>query len=270
MRLWRPEGHPDLLFAEGTYTSCASEPRGEYSVALITGRRMLAHRGRQRITFAPGDLGIWDPGAGHGGEMSDGSPWRCRTMVIEPTGIATDGQLFADYEFPDPKVVDVGLARRFARLFRAFTEPESRLRRDVLLTEWVRDAVRRSPAARPRRVTTRVDQRVLDRARQYLAERSADNIGLDELASAAGTDRDRLVRLFRYRFGVPPHQFQIAQRVRQARHLLERGVSPAEAAVTVGFHDQSHLHRHFTRSLGLTPRAYAVAVGPQVSKRRSL
>jgi transcriptional regulator GlxA family with amidase domain len=31
----------------------------------------------------------------------------------------------------------------------------------------------------------------------------------------------------------------------------------ADVAVAVGFHDQAHLHRHFTRMLGITPGRYA-------------
>jgi AraC-like DNA-binding protein len=66
----------------------------------------------------------------------------------------------------------------------------------------------------------------------------------------------RLIRLFRERTGLPPHAFQVAHRVRRARRLLEAGAPIAAAAAEAGFADQSHLHRHFRRSLGLTPRQY--------------
>jgi len=38
--------------------------------------------------------------------------------------------------------------------------------------------------------------------------------------------------------------------------LLETGETIAQAARATGFADQSHLHRHFQRSLGLTPAKY--------------
>jgi AraC-like DNA-binding protein len=56
--------------------------------------------------------------------------------------------------------------------------------------------------------------------------------------------------------GLPPHALQLAQRVRAARRLLEAGEPIAETAVATGFADQSHLHRHFRRSLGVTPGQY--------------
>ena len=59
---------------------------------------------------------------------------------------------------------------------------------------------------------------------------------------------------------MPPHRFQLAQRVRLARRLLERGVPIAAVAAATGFADQSHLHRHFKRGLDLTPGEYAQAL----------
>ena len=38
--------------------------------------------------------------------------------------------------------------------------------------------------------------------------------------------------------------------------MLEAGATIAQAAAATGFADQSHLHRHFQRSLGLTPAKY--------------
>jgi transcriptional regulator GlxA family with amidase domain len=56
---------------------------------------------------------------------------------------------------------------------------------------------------------------------------------------------------------MPPHRYQLAQRIRLARRMLERGIPIAEVAAATGFADQSHLHRHFRRALDLTPREYA-------------
>ena len=40
-----------------------------------------------------------------------------------------------------------------------------------------------------------------------------------------------------------------------ASRLLD-GEPVAEVAAAVGFHDQPHLHRHFTRLVGTTPRRF--------------
>ena len=91
---------------------------------------------------------------------------------------------------------------------------------------------------------------------EYLGDRPERNVGLDELAAAAGIGTFRLIRLFRERTGLPPHAFQVAHRIRFARRLLEASQTIAATAAATGFADQSHLHRHFQRSLGMTPGEY--------------
>ena len=70
----------------------------------------------------------------------------------------------------------------------------------------------------------------LRRACELLGDDLARNVTLAEVAAAAGVSRHRLTRLFRAAFGLPPHRFVLAQRIRAARRLLERGVAPGEVA----------------------------------------
>ena len=112
------------------------------------------------------------------------------------------------------------------------------------------------PSARRDRRSPPATTGPLRLACDYLGDRSERNVGLDELAAAAGIGKFRLIRLFRERTGLPPHALQVAHRIRKARRLLEAGQTIAETAAATGFADQSHLHRHFQRSLGPTPREY--------------
>ena len=45
--------------------------------------------------------------------------------------------------------------------------------------------------------------------------------------------------------------------VTEEKHKNAAGEPIADVASAVGFHDQSHLHRHFTRLVGTTPRRFA-------------
>jgi AraC-like DNA-binding protein len=105
-------------------------------------------------------------------------------------------------------------------------------------------------------------------AREYLHEHLADAVALDELCAVAGMAPFRLVRAFRRAYGVPPHRYQLGLRVARAKELMRCGRELVDVAGEVGFYDQSHLARHFKRHTGVTPRAYALAVGPP-PKRRS-
>ncbi|MFT3775973.1 MAG: helix-turn-helix transcriptional regulator [Minicystis sp.] len=95
------------------------------------------------------------------------------------------------------------------------------------------------------------------RAREYLHDAVAEKVTLDALADHAGLDKFHLVRAFRAEVGLPPYDYLTHVRVARAARLLARGASAAEAAQAVGFYDESQLHRHFRRIIGLTPGRFA-------------
>jgi AraC-like DNA-binding protein len=53
-----------------------------------------------------------------------------------------------------------------------------------------------------------------------------------------------------------PSDYRRQARLRAARRLLTGGAAPARVAAEVGFADQSHLTRWFSRYYGITPGAY--------------
>jgi AraC-like DNA-binding protein len=260
--MWRPAGEDRLLLMAGQTTRYAIEPRGEYVFGVVARRAMRSRRGQERRLVRPGQLVAWDPSNAHSGAAVDAQPWSARLMVVEVADLATiagdpESDLLPDVAYPDPILDDPLLATGFVRLHHVLEAPTTRLERDVRLAEWLRAASERSPAVRPARprLGTR-DRDALRRACDYLGDRPERNVGLDELAAAAGIGKFRLIRLFRERAGLPPHALQVAHRVRRARRMLEAGEPIAATAAATGFADQSHLHRHFQRSLGLTPGEY--------------
>jgi len=130
-----------------------------------------------------------------------------------------------------------------------------RLECETLLMAWLLGAG--DPAERPESRSAARRDPALRRARELLCVTLAGNVTLDELASSAGVSRHRISRLFGAAYGMPPHRFQLACRIAAARRMLERGVPVAEVALEAGFVDQSHLHRHFRKTLGMTPARYA-------------
>jgi AraC-like DNA-binding protein len=260
--MWRPADEDRLLLMAGRTTRYAIEPRGEYVFGIVAERPMRARRGRETHLARPGDLVAWDPSARHSGAAADGGAWTSRQKLVEVghlRALAGDPETdpLAAVAFPQPVISDPELAARFVRLHMALESSGTRLERDERLSEWLHDLIERSsPVRRPRPVLTPRDDRALRVASEYLADRPERNVGLDELAAVAGIGKFRLVRLFRERTGLPPHALQVAHRVRAARRLLEAGETIAATATATGFADQSHLHRHFQRSLGVTPGEY--------------
>jgi AraC-like DNA-binding protein len=262
VRMWRPADEDRVLLMAGRTTRYAIEPRGEFVFGIVAGQPMRSRRGREQRLVRPGQLVAWDPSNAHAGTSADGRPWSSRLMIVEVADLAAlaadqESDLLADVVFPTPVLSDPRLADEFVRLHAALELPTTRLERDERLAGWLHTVVGRFSTARTPRSTPGLrDDTAFRLACDYLGDHPERNVGLDELAAAAGIGKFRLIRVFRDRTGLPPHALHLAHRIRLARRLLESGRTIAHTATATGFADQSHLHRHFQRGLGLTPRAY--------------
>jgi AraC family transcriptional regulator len=113
-----------------------------------------------------------------------------------------------------------------------------------------------SLAARTATVAYTLSQQQVNRAQEYIHAHLSEDISLAHLASSVSLSPSHFSRLFKQATGVSPHQYVIQQRVERARSLLiSGGKSVGEVAYEVGFYDQSHLHHHFKRLVGISPAA---------------
>ena len=96
----------------------------------------------------------------------------------------------------------------------------------------------------------------LQKSRDFLQANPVVDVSLRELASLSGLSPYYFVRAFRSQYGLPPHEFQLQQRIQLARRLLASGMSIAEVAAEAGFADQSHFTRKFKTLVGATPGQY--------------
>jgi AraC-like DNA-binding protein len=250
----------------GETSSYAVDPVGETVVGIVTSGVMEARRGGERFLFGPGEVCVWDSSAPHTGRPGRGQSWQAALIVLEPPTLGEMLRIERGATFQargGPRIRERSLAARFAHVHELLEHPLSAFAGEVLLQEWLVDVGGGELEAVPSgRVARR--ERGLQAACELLAHEPARNVTLAELSAVAGMSRHRLRRLFLAAFGVPPHRFQLGQRIRLARALLEQGRSAAETAQLAGFVDQPHLHRHFRRTLGITPARYQLLVRADV------
>jgi transcriptional regulator GlxA family with amidase domain len=97
----------------------------------------------------------------------------------------------------------------------------------------------------------------LRRVRDYIELAIAQKLESKDLAKLAGLSDCHFSRAFRQSLGVPPHRYVMTRRVAIAARLIQQtDRSLTEIALEVGFSDQSHLTRVFTRMKGETPGLY--------------
>jgi AraC-like DNA-binding protein len=97
------------------------------------------------------------------------------------------------------------------------------------------------------------------RARELLHTRFNTVVSLEELAHATGTEKFTLLRAFARELGITPHAYQEQLRIERACRLIARGVPLPEAALAVGYSQQSALQRPFKQLEGVTPGEYVRA-----------
>ena len=91
----------------------------------------------------------------------------------------------------------------------------------------------------------------------WVLERLAEPLTVDDLARQANMSARTLARRFHATTGTTPLQWLQRQRLRRAQHLLEETDLPVERiAAEAGFGTAANLRQHFSRELGTSPQRY--------------
>lgn len=92
---------------------------------------------------------------------------------------------------------------------------------------------------------------------EFMVDNLGDDIDLAQLADGVGLSKSHFCRGFKETTGMPPHKWLINARIEKAKeHLLAGRLSLSEIALEVGFSDQSHFTRTFSKSERISPRAW--------------
>ena len=98
-----------------------------------------------------------------------------------------------------------------------------------------------------------------ERALQRIRDCPEAPPSLNDIATLMGMSRTSALRRFKKEVGATPHDHSMQYRLGLARRALAQGAVPAEAALRLGFADQSHMTRAFQRQFGLPPGRYQKA-----------
>jgi AraC family transcriptional regulator len=156
----------------------------------------------------------------------------------------------------DPLLYHLGLALKL-ELMRSHTD--SKLYADSAAPLLAIHLLRRYTNRKPKQNTHTkgLSPRQLRLAIAYIQAHLNEEICLDAIADELGFSRYYFCRLFKQSTGFSPYQYVIRCRIERAKQLLKKGdESIAEIALTCGFSHQSHLHRHFKRLTGVTPKKF--------------
>ena len=174
--------------------------------------------------------------------------------VIDPDTI----ELLPQFATPDPFIYQVGLRLKSALTKQSNT---SRLYAETLVNSLILHLLEHYSTTRPNlreSISGQLPRYKLQQVIDYINAYLDRDLSLKELSTLVQMSPHYFSGLFKQSTGITPHQYIISCRIERAKYLIRQNkLSLAEIATQVGFVDQSHLHRHFKRLVGVTPKTYA-------------
>ncbi|MEC4614150.1 helix-turn-helix transcriptional regulator [Tsukamurella tyrosinosolvens] len=254
---WRPrvEGIAEVFrahFEEHTYPMHTHEV---WTLLTVDRGRIGYELGGERCDSSPRSVTLLPPHVAHDGHSLTAGGFDKRVIYLESRMLDGIGRAVGR-----PTLLDAPLRQRVDRLNRALVAPgeefeaASRLALIVERLQWHLDD-NPEPARAPR------NRPVAHALRDLLDGSIREGMTLEEAGRALHVDPSHLVREFSREFGLPPHRYLIGRRVELARRLLLAGGAAADVSLEAGFHDQSHLNRHFKSMVGTTPGRFARSGG---------
>ena len=231
----------------------SSHDRYQLGLALDHGGRYQYRGGAIQIPV--GSIIVLHPGEPHAAydNHPPGHSRRYLMMYLDP-GLFTSWVGTGHTEpYVPPVVTDESLARRYIRLFdRRGSEGRWESGLTLLLGELARRHSRHrlAPASHGRFIA--------ERARDYIRGTFPARFTLQALGELEGVSRYTVLRAFKARFEMTPHQYFRSLQIDSVKNGLVRGVPLARLAFDSGFVDQAHMTKVFSLYVGTTPGRYVI------------
>ncbi|WP_281451820.1 AraC family transcriptional regulator [Paenarthrobacter nitroguajacolicus] len=253
VRAWHP-GVPyvrEVLHATFERHSYPSHTHADWTVLLIDQGAVTYDLDHTEHQAVPASITLLPPHVPHDGRSAvGGEAFRKRVLYLSEDWLPAEA---ADMAASRPRLLDPAMVTAVKGIHAALSSPA-----DAMAAECGVLSLQSSVQSHLRPGFTHThDAPLARRLRELLDDRLLDSFTIAEAANILGAHPGHLVRAFSKAYGIAPYRYVTGRRVDRARRLLLDGVPASEAAVESGFHDQSHLTRHFRRVLGTTPGTFA-------------
>ncbi len=232
-----------------------------YSIGVVKQGRTAFFYRNQREIIGSGEVALINPGEVHACNPQKGSALTYCMLYVEPELVedissALGGPGEGLPYFTTPILRDGALYLALTGLCESIIQAEDSLATETGLYEVLAQVLQRYGSITAQAGLMPETSKQVKLGQAYLMEHLFQNVSLPELAAVSGLSPYHFLREFRKRYGLPPHTYQLQQRVNSARRLLASGQPIVHVAAEVGFADQSHFTRKFKAFVGATPRQY--------------
>jgi AraC-like DNA-binding protein len=222
----------------------------DYSIGIITEGKQKLHLGNDKKLVEKGQIRLINPGELH--FVDKACEWSYANIIIPQKDVLDTAGYIYQKEFKEPicfknHIDQRDLVQKFTALYGSLDRSMDFEERYIEFIEaLLRDF---SIYGEPKRQKLGNMHQVLE----YIDAHFLDEIRLDELAAIAGVSKYHVIKLFKAKIGLTPHQYILRLRLNGAVSLIAKGVPFAEVAFGCGFSDQSHFIKEFKTIYGFTP-----------------
>ncbi len=264
VKFWCDPALGNLELLRATYITHSFSPHTHEGFAIsviVEGADAFTYRGSAHVAPA-GSVVVIHPGEVHTGHAALETGWSFRSLypdaaLLQQTASEVAGRKKPIPYFPAPIIYDEQLAQCINCLHVALETSTDQLERSSRLLWTLAQVIARYADTGVELRSIGQEHRAVKRVQDYLTAHYADNIALEQLAAIAELSPFHLIRVFRRQVGLPAHAYLTQVRLKEAKILLALGLPIAQVALLTGFVDQSHLTKHFKRTVGVTPGQYA-------------
>lgn len=236
-----------------------------FVICLIEeGMQKFIHRKINYLT-PPGGLIILNPEDAHTGEPADEYGFEYRALyptvahmqeaIHELTGKWQNPPYFSRV-----RIDDAELSAAVRALHVSLITETLPIERETLFLTVITKLVTQYAHQHLTPLAPKKERAAINKACCFIHDHVSKGITLTGLANHVGLSRYYFLRVFREEMGMPPYTYLESVRISRAKQLLEKGATLTDAAMELGFSDQSHFTNCFKRFIGITPGQYALEI----------
>jgi AraC-like DNA-binding protein len=246
-----------LMRAHFTQHSFERHSHATYSIGLTSSGVQTFHCGGSLHVSLAGDLILFNPDQAHDGQRGAPEGFGYSILYVPQDALAdlhdADAGIALARHFAHPVARDPLMAQAYRHALGAIGQRGESLRAEELTRTLLTGLLRRHGETRLEVKARSAGTARMERVRDYLCAHACEDVTVQALAEVAGLSRAHLTRAFSLHFGVPPHVYLNAVRLRRAQRAMLDGSLLAEVALACGFADQAHFSRRFKGSFGVAP-----------------
>lgn len=254
-------GHLELVYGTRVANDFPRHVHNSLCIGVVDqGTRTIWQDGKSTSISEDGFFVI-NPGTQHrcGSLHREGHNYRI--ICVDPEVVAAVASQISGRVQPMPHFTQVSLSekplvQKVREFFSLTRYSDSLLERESVFVSLLSELILRYGDKVPTGSRVGRDRAAIRRVCEFVKANYAETPSLEQLARLACLSPFHFQRVFLKQVGISPHDYLIRCRIARARELLLKGHSIVKVALEVGFYDQSHFTRCFTRVVGIPPGRY--------------